>query len=163
MKPDRENIIECFTDTLKAGGGKVLRDEKNLDIRKLIPENAVVIEENQSRLTDHEMKETARDPRPITFICRSGLAVAENGAVWLDDDHLGHRALPFVSEQVIIFVKEDDIVWDMHRACEKLGWDSGFGVFVAGPSKTADIEQNLVIGAHGPAELIVVISKNVND
>lgn len=33
----------------------------------------------------------------------------------------------------------------------------GFSTFIAGPSKTADIEQSLVLGAHGPISLTVFL------
>jgi L-lactate dehydrogenase complex protein LldG len=46
----------------------------------------------------------------------------------------------------------------MHQAYEQISSaDYGFGVFLAGPSKTADIEQSLVLGAHGARGLVVFL------
>jgi L-lactate dehydrogenase complex protein LldG len=83
--------------------------------------------------------------------------VAENGAIWLTEEALPHRVAPFICQHLVIKVKK--IVPHMHAAYEELGYmTSGFGLFLAGPSKTADIEQSLVIGAHGARSLTVVIS-----
>lgn len=82
--------------------------------------------------------------------------VAENGAIWLTEEAMPHRVAPFICQHLVINVKK--IVPHMHAAYEELGKvKSGFGLFLAGPSKTADIEQSLVIGAHGARSLTVVI------
>jgi L-lactate dehydrogenase complex protein LldG len=84
--------------------------------------------------------------------------VAENGAIWLEDKDLGLRILPFITEHLVIVLNQKDLVETMHRGYDRIGSaSSGFGVFIAGPSKTADIEQSLVVGAHGAKSLRVVL------
>jgi L-lactate dehydrogenase complex protein LldG len=92
--------------------------------------------------------------------------VAENGAIWITDHGLRHRVLYFITQHLALVIKADQVVHNMHEAYAKLaGPDAAqfggpvgqkvFGTFIAGPSKTADIEQSLVIGAHGPRSLTV--------
>lgn len=84
--------------------------------------------------------------------------VAENGAIWLEDADLGLRALPFITEHLVIVLDRKNLVETMHQGYNRIGSaSSGFGVFIAGPSKTADIEQSLVVGAHGAKSLRVVL------
>jgi L-lactate dehydrogenase complex protein LldG len=84
-------------------------------------------------------------------------AVAENGAIWVSESEAVVRVLPFITQHLILLI-DGPIVPTMHEAYQRIKVDdTGFGVFIAGPSKTADIEQSLVIGAHGPRSLVVVL------
>jgi len=92
-------------------------------------------------------------------ILKGQFGVAENGAIWLEDSNLGLRAIPFITEHLVIVLDQESLVSTMHQAYDRIGSQhSGFGLFIAGPSKTADIEQSLVIGAHGAKSLMVVLT-----
>jgi L-lactate dehydrogenase complex protein LldG len=85
-------------------------------------------------------------------------AVAENGAVWVNDDGVPDRVIYFLAQHVALVVPAGEIVHNMHQAYGRLRFDkAGFGCFISGPSKTADIEQSLVIGAHGARSLTVFL------
>ena len=89
------------------------------------------------------------------------LAVAENGAVWIAGLVDDERAALFLAQHVVLVVDADRLVRDMHEAYARLDiGEHAFGVFIAGPSKTADIEQSLVIGAHGPRSLTVLLRQD---
>lgn len=91
-------------------------------------------------------------------IIEGQFAVAENGAVWVTSDSMGDRALPFICEHIALVVGRSNIVSTMRHAYERIGSSAhDFGTFIAGPSKTADIEQSLVLGAHGPKSSILFL------
>lgn len=86
------------------------------------------------------------------------LGVAENAAIWIEQD-VKQRAVYFISEKLVILLNKKDLVNNMHEAYTKIDTGKyGFGVFISGPSKTADIEQALVMGAHGAQDVLVLIS-----
>ena len=96
------------------------------------------------------------------------LAVAENAAVWVTGAHVRQRVAYFLSQHVVLVIPHERIVNNMHEAYAWLktssDGDSPFGkttwgTFMSGPSKTADIEQALVIGAHGARSLHVFFTK----
>jgi L-lactate dehydrogenase complex protein LldG len=95
----------------------------------------------------------------LDFVIYPGqFAVAENGAVWLSDRELKHRVCFFITQYLVLVVSADHIVSHMHQAYPLAQPPlPGFGLFCAGPSKTADIEQSLVIGAHGCRDLEVFV------
>ncbi len=85
-------------------------------------------------------------------------AVAENGAVWLTHAAIPQRAALFVTQHLMLVVPSDHIVQNMHEAYARISFENAeFGIFISGPSKTADIEQSLVIGAHGARSLTVLL------
>jgi len=88
-------------------------------------------------------------------------AVAENAAVWVSTEQQSLqslRALPFITQHLALVVPANEIVSNMHQAYARLDFaEPRFGVFISGPSKTADIEQSLVIGAHGSRSLVVYL------
>ncbi len=108
--------------------------------------------------------DTISDPHDLAdidwAIIKGQFAVAENGAIWVTELPSIHRALPFITQHLIIVLPISQILDNMHQAYERINFgDPGFGVFISGPSKTADIEQSLVIGAHGARSLDVMLTR----
>lgn len=97
-------------------------------------------------------------------IITAHFGVAENGAVWVTEPLLGSiqnrplRVIPFIAQHLAVVLLAEDLIPTMHDAYDRIGSDEyTFGVFIAGPSKTADIEQSLVLGAHGPKTMTVFL------
>lgn len=167
LKGDPEGVIEKYSTTLTNVGGKVYRVANYDEIAHIIkeiykPEDRIITlvpelagitpEVFQPSLTAHHFENV-----DLT-VMRGHFGVAENGAVWVTEELMGHRALPFITQYLAIVIKAEEIVPTMHEAYIRNAADVyGYGAFIAGPSKTADIEQSLVIGAHGPRGMTVFI------
>lgn len=105
---------------------------------------------------------TVADPHTledVDFAILPGqFAVAENAAVWVSDEAVKHRVIYFLCQHLSLVIPAQDFVHNMHEAYARLNVGSSpFGGFIAGPSKTADIEQSLVIGAHGPRSMTIFV------
>ena len=98
-------------------------------------------------------------------VLEAHFGVAENGACWITEDRMIERALPFITQNLALVIHKKDIVPTMQEAYQRIADTAyGFGTFIAGPSKTADIEQSLVLGAHGPRSMTVfLIDEGMSD
>ena len=104
-------------------------------------------------------KKSAADLANLDYaFIKGSYAVTENGAIWVSDKNICNRLIPFICKHLVIVIDTAHILADMHQAYAAINIrEDGYGVFIAGPSKTADIEQSLVIGAHGPLSMKVYI------
>ena len=160
------DILETYKTVLKGIGGDPVEVSNYNEIINYIKSNYNL----QKRLitTLPELSEIASldwtnvDPHSLQdvelTVVKAHFGVAENSALWVTDDILGQRIAPFIAQYLAIIVHKNDIVRTMQQAYERIGnQEYGFGTFIAGPSKTADIEQSLVLGAHGARGLIVFL------
>jgi len=160
-----DDVVAQFISTLESIGGKVFEIDEMQQLESIIEKekqfggniiNVIAelekIDNSLSYLLAHDLTHVN------TAYIKGSLAVAENGAVWLYESQMVNRLLPFICEHLVLVVEKENIVATMHHAYAKINTVSeGFGVFIAGPSKTADIEQSLVIGAHGARSLEVYL------
>lgn len=163
--PEQDNVQE-YTDTFVGIGGKVFPVSDLASVKTIVKEHYDSSKRIVSTLTElsdtMELYSAGVDPHSFEdvelAVIRAHLAVAENGAVWLTEGIMGQRVLPFICQHLAVVVDAASIVPTMHEAYRIIGkGDYGFGVFIGGPSKTADIEQALVMGAHGPITMTVFI------
>lgn len=161
------DLIKEFTKKVEVVGGNVVLAKSNEEIIQQIEKTFTDAKVKFSNLSDTASFNTIKlatlqKPHDLEdldiLILESKLAVAENGAIWVSDSEIPVRVLPFITKHLMLVISAKDIVPYMHQAYENLSSkDAGFGVFIAGPSKTADIEQSLVIGAHGALSLTIFL------
>ncbi|WP_026260379.1 LutC/YkgG family protein [Segetibacter koreensis] len=168
FKGDKNDIIQRYVDVFKTIGGSAFIVDNLDSVKDLINEHFDVTKRIVTTLPElsdsAELISATVDPHTYEdvelAVIRAPFSVAENGAVWLTDEYMGQRIIPYICQHLAIIITAESIVPTLHEAYEKIGLGSyGFGGFIGGPSKTADIEQALVLGAHGPLSMTVFILK----
>jgi L-lactate dehydrogenase complex protein LldG len=160
------SLTEQFKSTVVRIGGAVMEVNTWQEIAAYLEEN------HQGRIvnTIHDLhpfiseENLPGEPHLLenvqVAVMKGHFGIAENGAVWVTDEMMGDRVLPFITENLALVIRRNDIAPTLHEAYSRISSSQyHFGTFIAGPSKTADIEQSLVIGAHGPKSMIVFLLK----
>ncbi|RXJ91699.1 hypothetical protein CRV01_00995 [Arcobacter sp. CECT 8983] len=159
-----EDKYSHFSTMLESVGGKALfikKEELDETVKSLYPNEKNITSNIEGfSLANFDANEEA-DPHNLKdvdlAVVKGEFAVAENGAVWVKNRDNRHRALYFIAQNIILVLEKRAIVNNMHEAYELISFtDPSYGAFISGPSKTADIEQSLVIGAHGPKSGYVI-------
>ena len=160
-----EDRVSTFADNLKAAGGEAVvlqpGEDVNAVIRRAFPK-ARRVASNLAGITCATFNpDDLDDPRELNgtdlSVVRASFGVAENGAVWLPLN-VRFKAVYFISEALVILLDRCELVNNMNEAYRRTAaTEYSYGTFMAGPSKTADIEQALVFGAHGPMRVMVIL------
>ena len=153
-----DDTVKQFVDISMSVGSKVVmaKPGEKLDdiVRSAYPE-AKTIASNIAELT------IAQDLNGTDVgVVYGQIGVAENGCVWIPQD-MKEKAVCFISEYLVIVLPKSSIVNNMHEAYDHICMPkTGLGTFISGPSKTADIEQALVMGAQAARGVTVVIRED---
>ena len=146
-------------------GGQVIEVDAGRDINTLIQELYPDAKEIASNLP--EITIATRNPDTVgrardlngtdVGVIRGMFGVAENGCIWIPQQ-MKEKAVCFISENLVILLKKSEIVNNMHEAYKRIEFnDYGYGTFISGPSKTADIAQVLVMGAQAARSVTIFL------
>ena len=161
------NPLVQFIKMTESVGGHVIEVKEEQDINQLVKEMYPDAKEFASNL--HEITIATRDPDTVgrardlngtdVGIIRGKFGVAENACVWVPQT-MKEKAICFISENLVILLPKSQIVNNMHEAYKRIESDEtydGYGVFISGPSKTADIAQVLVMGAQAARSATILL------
>ncbi|WP_298946228.1 LUD domain-containing protein [uncultured Polaribacter sp.] len=161
------NLLEEFKEKVKLVGGslKELSSSETLEneIKKLYPNAKEIVDcSNQSTSLATVTISEGTNPKDLQnidlAIIKGEFGVSENGSVWISENTFPIRVLPFITNDLVIILEKEKLCLHMHDAFSLISErERTFGVFISGPSKTADIEQCLVVGAQGAMSLSVFL------
>ncbi|WP_345950669.1 LUD domain-containing protein [Mucilaginibacter sp. PAMB04274] len=168
-----DDVLAQYEMVLTAIGGAVHRVSNWDEIKTIVKEKydsqhvrvlSLVPELDEVATSAYEINPAAHQLADVELaVIKAHFGVAENGSVWVTEELLGHRAVPFICQHLAAVITADNMVDTMHRAYMRIAdTQYGWGAFIAGPSKTADIEQSLVLGAHGPRSMTVFVLDQQN-
>ena len=161
------NPLVQFVKMTEMVGGQVIEVDPGRDINVLIKELFPDAKEIASNLP--EITIATRNPDTVgrardlngtdVGIIRGKFGVAENACIWIPQT-MKEKAVCFISENLIILLPKSQIVNNMHEAYKRIEFDKeydGYGTFISGPSKTADIAQVLVMGAQAARSATILL------
>ena len=161
------NPLVQFAKMTEMVGGQVIEVDPGRDVNELIRELFPDAKEIASNLP--EITIATRNPDTVgrardlngtdVGVIRGKFGVAENACIWIPQT-MKEKAVCFISENLVILLPKSQIVNNMHEAYKRIEFDKeydGYGTFISGPSKTADIAQVLVMGAQAARSATILL------
>lgn len=160
------DLVKQFISITAAVGGEAVELPEGMDVNEYILKrypNMNAIASNMPEITCATLNpddvEVAQDLNGTDLaVVKGEIGVAENGCVWIPQT-VKHKIIYFIAERLVILLDKKNLVNNMAEAYAKIEQmpKYNFATFISGPSKTADIEQTLVKGAHGAMETLVIL------
>lgn len=156
--------LERFKAAVIRMGGKVADAPSDGDLTALIgrlfPDAKVVCSATSDVVGNRPLGDV-RKPADLddvdVGVVRAVYGVAETGSVWLTEAEFKVNTLGFLAQHLVVLLDPAKIVANLHHAYrERAHFDARYGVFMTGPSATADIEGVLIHGAQGIRTLTIV-------
>ncbi len=161
------DTLAQFISMTENVGGKVVEVKEGEDINDIIKKLYPDAKEIASNLP--EVTIATRNPDTIgspqglngtdVGVIKGEFGVAENACVWVPQAMV-EKAVCFISENLVILLKRSEVVNNMHEAYKRIRFNEkfdGYGTFISGPSKTADIAQVLVMGAQAARSATILL------
>jgi L-lactate dehydrogenase complex protein LldG len=175
---DREGRVALFCEMAEAVAASVRRAERmeevpifvaaylrwhNLPLQIRTGADPVVAALPWHREPHLERLVGASDGKDAVALSRAFAGVAETGTLVLLSGADNPTTLNFLPDTHIVLVSADDIVGDYETVWHRIRQLHGPGQLprtvnlITGPSRSADIEQTLILGAHGPRALHILV------
>jgi L-lactate dehydrogenase complex protein LldG len=156
-------VVSNLTEASEAVG-QILRDTA---ARRVVTSSSPLVDEVVALLPEADAWNVLRAPSPREIfdadvgISSAQCAIAESGTLLLGSDAERNRLVSLIPSVHIVLLRPDhlrDTLGEALACFEPAGGEmaSRAVTFITGPSRTADIEQTLVMGVHGPQTLYVV-------
>lgn len=162
-------VAEFIQKTTTTAGAKLIElqagESLNDAVRKAYPDAKIIathLPDVEAQLNPDTVGEAQELMKVDVGVVEGRIGVAENACIWIPQT-MKEKAVCFASEQLVIVLRRQDIVNNMHEAYARIAVSTEyfqqykFGTFISGPSKTADIESALVYGAQAARGVTVVL------
>ena len=162
-------VVEFIQKATTTAGAKLIEMGKGEDlneaVRKACPEAKLIasnLSEVKVQLNPDTVSEVQELMKVDVGVVEGRIGVAENACIWIPQT-MKEKAVCFASEHLVIVLRRDAIVSNMHEAYDRIAASNEyfqqykFGTFISGPSKTADIESALVYGAQAARAVTIVL------
>jgi len=168
IKPG-ENIEKAFEEKLVALKGQFLHCDSITDFQKKFTDLISQYKQNELVCFEEKIGDILPQNLNITtqfsaltdiYVTGCEFLIAQTGSVVVTTAQTGSRRTIAYPTTHIVVAKKNQLIEELSDALKSLSlkYETNFPsqlTVITGPSRTADIEKTLVMGAHGPKELII--------